>query len=338
MAKMLIINPPDFLNTIYEKNLFALDGLFVIESILIDKYPNLEYKTIDFDNLGLGIPDLFKEVETYCPDFVYLNLNSYSSTNFHLAVGIKKICPTCKIIGGLNIPKSVKNDFSIEIRKNFDYWLDIDLDSYKINSNISYGFKVFNKNPYYLVFFQEKNTEEIIMELNNKISEGIENFIFRETDNLSFIDFKYILSNLNEKICFIMENNTYKLEELKKLSSFNKKYKLNGIIVDLNQNPYSINYLRRLNIFLFPRIKVESVNNKLYDSLKNYNLLFIDIDSNDSIKFTEFNKYRYSELISFYLNDRNISDNLKFLLRHPVIFYKYDKFRTYLSKNKKIFH
>ena len=133
MKKMLIINPPDFSKFIMEKNLFYMDGLSVINTLLKRNYPDIVSKTIDFDYKQLGINDLFNEVINYKPNFVYLNLNSYNfDSNFHLCIGIKRKYPNCEIIVGFNISDKIRNNLSKEILDNIDYWLDYDLLKLKI--------------------------------------------------------------------------------------------------------------------------------------------------------------------------------------------------------------
>lgn len=334
MKKMLIINPPDFTDNIYEKNLFSKDGLIVINNLL-KNYPDIISKTIDFDYCNLGINDLFKEVISYNPDLVYLNLNSYTNySNFHLCLGIKKFCPNCKIIVGFNISERIKNEISKEIIDKIDYWLDYDLDELKIDSNSISKIKIFN-NSYKILFLQNKNNEEIIKEINSNVDNKVKNFIFRKADNLSFEDLNFICFNAKKHFKFVLENDKLNKEQINYL---HKKYGCVGIIFDLNENPYFINIVKRTKVFPFARIYLDGSNRKFYECLKNYNLIFLDLVDDVSVNFSKFYKYRYKELIQIYLSEDNIKNNLKFFTRHPIILYNYFKFRKYLQKNKRIYN
>ena len=334
MKKMLIINPPDFNEYIYEYNFFSKDGLFVINSLL-KNYPDIISKTIDFDYEKLGINDLFKELTQYNPDFVYLNLNSYNNyTNFHLCIGVKKFCPNCKVIVGFNISDRIKKQLDKSILDKIDYWLDSDLENLKIDNTFSGKINIFN-NSYNILFFQNKNLEEIVKEIDSNISKKEKHFIFRGAQNLSFEDLKFICFNAKKHFKFILENDKISKEEINYL---HRKFGCIGIILDLNKNPYCLNILKKTKVFPFARIRLNESNKNYYESLKSYNLFFLDLTDNVSVDFVKFKKFRYKELIQFYFNEKNISDNFHFLRIHPIIFHNYLKFRKHLQRNRRIYY
>lgn len=332
-ARFLLINPPTFNKFIFEKNFYSKDGLYVMEELIKqEQYDNPIIEIVDFDSSNQGITDLFKKLIEFKPDFVYLNLNEYSSNNFHLCVGIKRKYPDCYLIVGLNIEDKIKNELSEDIFKSVDCWLNYDISKLKINSKIDSNFKLFNNRSYYNIYFYNKTLEELEDEILENINLKKTNFIFRDKSNLDFIELiKNIKNKTKKHFHFILEYDILKivgkhnLKELKKLG-------LSGVIVDLNEvNAFW--YLRRTCVPIFYRISIDNCNKKFYDVLKKYNFYYLDIHDDYRVSFNEFYNYRLSELKDIYLNESNIQTNLKFLIMHPFFFTDYYKFRRSL-KNK----
>ena len=126
---------------------------------------------------------------------------------------------------------------------------------------------------------------------------------------------------------FILEND---ILEVCQINSLKKEFKMIGIILDLNNGIFFAQKAKQINVFSFCRFELRADNQKIYECLKKYNLLFLDIVSNDLIPGADFKNFRNKELYLMYKEKDYLLDNIKYWIFNPIKFLRFCKYKDYL--------